>query len=434
MSRSGFHLVVPAVVAPLVAASALTAGWLAPSAAVATSAAVRYASPSGSSAAACTKAHPCSITKAISGASSHDEVVIEPGSYGSKSAPMAETLGNGKSLAIHGETGHALPVIYSSAQVALTLGAGSLSHVKVVTSGRAGIVEDSGTVDHVVVIDSGSDSSACSITESLSDSLCVASGAHSIAVALAYAPPATGVSHLHPTVFGITAEATATTGTGLQLLTGDKTVATVRVTNSILHGGKVDAEAATDGATASATVVLKHTDFKTSRHTGTNGAPAVSADATDIHARPAFVDPAADNFAEKASSATINKGTAAPTGDTDVAGHPRWFGSAPDMGAYEFRQPPLIAGLTITHSSAHTASFSVQVNPEGLGTKVQVIAVLGSKRVKSSVARAGAGRAYRTVHLHIKGLHARSLYHIDAVATNNGGKGHTQKKSLRTGA
>jgi hypothetical protein len=412
----------------LLAASATVAGVAMP--ASAGGGVVRYASPTGISTGSCAKSAPCDLVRAINSAPGEATVIIEPGTY-DKTNPLSDLLqdtdGN---LTIRGE-GKALPTIYSGASTAMVLASSTLSHVRIVAS-RSGVLDLGAAVDHVVVVASGAGGYACSVQASLSDSVCVDSGAHGFAIWLKSSTTATSVQHIQPTVTGVTAEATAANGTGLLNEAGTKTNLKVRVTNSILHGGTIDAEAQTTALTGTSTIVLRHTDLRTSKSAGSTGFPAIDADGTDIHKAPKFVKPGADNFAERPSSPTVNAGASAS--GTDILGRPRWIGRAPDMGAYELRQPPLVAGLVSTTSASHTAGLVVRVNPEGLATKVTVKAVLAGRPTVTATKKAGAGRATVVVHLKISGLRAGSTYKMTATATSAGGSAHTQKKSLHTRA
>jgi hypothetical protein len=412
----------------LLAASATVAGLAIP--ASAGGGVVRYASPDGGSTGSCAKSAPCDLVRAINSAPGEATVIIETGTY-DKTNPLVQSL-----LDVHGDLtirgeGKALPTIYSKANPAVQLQSSSLSHVRIMAS-QSGVFDRAGAVNHVIVEASGASGYACGGYVSLTDSVCVDSGADGSAISLSSSTTSSSVQHLQPTVTGVTAEATAASGTGLLDQAGTQTNLKVRVTNSILHGGKIDAEAQTTAVTGTSTIVLRHTDLRTSKSAGSTGFPVIDADGTDIHKAPKFVKPGADNFAERPTSPTVNAG--ASESGTDILGRPRWIGRAPDMGAYELRQPPLVAGLISTTSASHTAGLVVRVNPEGLATKVTVKAVLAGHPTVTATKKAGAGRATVVVHLKLSGLRAGSTYQMTATATSAGGSAHTQKKSLRTRA
>src|ERR1700722_9885439 len=82
-------------------ALAVLAGWLVVGVGPAL-AAQRYASPAGTGA-ACTQVAPCPLPTAVNSAAAGDEVLVEPGSYGTSAAPittaMNVTAGN---VSVHG--------------------------------------------------------------------------------------------------------------------------------------------------------------------------------------------------------------------------------------------------------------------------------------------------------------------------------------------
>jgi hypothetical protein len=412
----------------LLASSAAVVGVVTP--AVAVGGVVRYASPTGIATGSCAKSAPCDLIQAINHAPIGATVIIEPGTYDKRhplSHSVADTAGN---LTIRGQ-GKTLPTIYSAAPTAFDLDDSSLSHVRIVSS-HTGLSDLSANVDHVVVEASGAGGWACGVYGALTDSVCVDSGAHGFAVEFESSSAGPSVDHIQAAMTGVTAEATAASGTGVLDQAGTKTNLKVRITNSILHGGKVDAEARTTSVSSTSTIVLRHSDLRTSKDAGSTGLPTIGIDATDIKGAPKFVKPGTDDFAERASSPTVNAGS----GDagTDILGHPRWLGAAPDMGAYERLQPPLVADLTEIKGASHSATLTVRVNPEGLATKVRVKAVLSGHRTITVTKKAGAGLATVVVHLRIAGLRAKSDYHMTATATSSGGSAHTQKKSLHTRA
>lgn len=107
-------------------------------------------------------------------------------------------------------------------------------------------------------------------------------------------------------------------------------VATLTVTNSIFYGGTFQG----DFFTASGgQVVANHCNLEGSSSPGT-----FPVETNCISANPLFVNAGAGNYRLQAASTSINAGTAAAATLTplDLDGGPRVFGSAPDLGAYEF--------------------------------------------------------------------------------------------------
>src|ERR1700722_5548051 len=124
---------------------------IAASSAVATGAApafaatvTRYAAPNPAGAQNCSsKANACSIVTAVGGPTAGDQVIIEPGDYGSPGSPLTTTIDTGApDVDIHGtDIGTPSPtaVIYTSAPYGLSVdGAGSqLSDLDIEDSGNS---------------------------------------------------------------------------------------------------------------------------------------------------------------------------------------------------------------------------------------------------------------------------------------------------------
>lgn len=107
-------------------------------------------------------------------------------------------------------------------------------------------------------------------------------------------------------------------------------VATLTATNCIFFGGTFQGDFLTDGG---GQVVANNCNLEGSFSPGT-----FPAETNCISANPLFVNAGAGNYRLQAASTSINAGTAAAATLTplDLDGGPRVFGSAPDIGAYEF--------------------------------------------------------------------------------------------------
>jgi hypothetical protein len=412
-----------AIVVALVGAVGLT------TAASAVTAPPRYAGPHGSGT-ACTKAAPCDIVTAINDAPGGAAVVIEPGTYGSATAPITDELSDANgALAISGATGSPSPVIYASAATnAIDLEHGSsLGHIDLVTAAAdTGVLIIGGRADDIIVRSSATMFGACSILGTITDSVCATTAANAYAVFVESTDDTT------TTLRGVTAEATGAGGVGLLDAAASSAVVTVDATNSIIHGTTTDVIADTE-FNARATVTLSHSDYVTTQASANaTGPAAVNGDNSDIKAAPRFVNPTAGDFRERAGSPTINRGVADPTG-TDVAGNPRTLGSAPDIGAYEFLPKPAVSHLKTRKVTRHIAHLSVRVNPQGLHTTIYLIAALhGKVRDTSYPVSAGKGRKPITAHLTLRGLHAHTRYVVHALATNQAGHGASAKRHVKT--
>jgi hypothetical protein len=383
----------------------------------------RYASPGGVSAGACGKAKPCAIVRAINQAPSGSTVIIEPGTYGSASSPITTELTDSVAradLSIHGESRTSFPVIYSSAIVGLELLSGStVSALKMVSSGTsAGVMTGPpGASGHLIVVASAATFGACKIDGgSLSDSLCISTGANDNAVEL------DAFDDESATISGVTAIATGSEGTALVDQSAGSNTTSITATNSIFQGVQDDL-LATSATGGNSSITVSHSEYANSGTSDMgNGVSNIFGDNTDIESTPRFVDEATGNYRERRGSATIDQGSRVPAGDTDLAGNPRTLGSEPDMGAYEFLVKPTAARLKVRSTTSHSADLTVAVNPEGLTTKVKLLAVSGKHHLASATRSAGHARKGRLVQLEVRGLRPGVRYRIHAIATNKGGQ------------
>jgi hypothetical protein len=394
----------------------------------------RYASPTGTQSPTCPKSHPCGIVSAINQAPADNEVIVEPGSYGSTVAPLTTALEPvSPGLYIHGEAGKPRPTIVSTAYggaaaaVVVALGA-RLSDVQIEysnpSSGSAVLVE-SGTADHVVAIATSVGSAACGLDTSLTDSECIDTGTDGLAI---FGPVAGGTELA--TVRGVTAEATGMNGLGIRLFPFDSAYSVV-ATNSIIHGTLADVDEGEEQAGNADSITLSHCDYATvmSNHISSE---TVTADSTDIAKPPTFENAIVADFKELAGSVTVNKGAADPANDQDLQGNPRTLGSAPDIGAFELAQQPVSAKPKVTKKTKSSATLTVAVNPEGLPTTVRLVATHGHRQVMSSSVSARDGRKPHTVRLTIRRLAKHTKYTVVAVAKNAGGRVTSTKVVLTT--
>jgi Bacterial Ig domain len=327
------------------------------------SAAARFASPTGSGT-ACTEAAPCDLVTAVNGAHSGDDVTIEPGSY-----PVSTTLDdNGFALTIHGQAGAPRPVITNSTTNGIQLmGPGSsVSYMELdITSGSGAGIGTTGqeTIDRVIVkITNSSDTSpACTVTGTMTDSVCWTTATDGIAAFNGNS----GVTAA-ATLRNDTLEATGSGGTGVYVQGfGAGASPSIALVNSIAHGAGEDILATNINGT-SAAVTADHSNFATSMQSGAGAsAPAPGSDSNQT-APPQFADAASGNFHELAASPTIDAGADSPlNGSLDADGLPRTMGSHTDIGAFEYPVPvcqPLNA--TTAFGKALTAQLNC-ADPSG---------------------------------------------------------------------
>lgn len=402
----------------------------------------RYAGPNATST-ACTKAAPCSIYTAISGATAGDTVYLEPGDYGGTGSLLTETIEDNVDITIVGLGGPARAVIESTAAVGVNLEAGSTLRNVVITDNAAdgmALELQYGNVNDIVAISSGTDSIACEVLNgALSDSLCLdggGGGGAALASKDSGDDPGTTWSG---TARNVTAIATGAQDSGIEVVAGTNVTATLNVINTIAHtydAAGVDAYAtAAPGTDGSATLSLTSSDYRSSRTLQNSGTAAIDSGGHNISGLPRFVDPAHDNFQEKSGSPTIDRATTTGVGqhETDLAGHPRTLGSAPDIGAYEFKQKPALRALKITGTTARKLVGTVHVNGEGSPTKVKAVVTRHGHLVEA-MKHPRAVTHTATVRFVLHFLKPDTRYEVRIVAHNDGGTTKTAKHTVHTKA
>jgi hypothetical protein len=423
-----FRLVHAAAAIGVVAATALSL----PTAATATAPMVRYATPHPAASATCAQTSPCDLVTAFNEAPANSKVVINSGTYGSALMPLDTMLNNPNSGIDAGGSNPASPPLIYNAQRIATGTAGHMHNLSVVYSGpgAAVILNNQATLQAANVTATANSASACALTNAtVLDSVCLATGQGGSGVFVGLINQSSVVTEA-ATLRGDTVEAAGVGGVAIEVDAGAKAHITLTATNVIAHGTAEDIEAGTNAASSIATVDTDHSDYSTTDPSGP-GSAAIPTNASNIATAPVFVNAAAFNYREKAGSPTINKGTTDPV-DTDLAGHPRSLGSAPDMGAYEFLPKPTTPTVKVASKTQHTAHVTVAVNPEGLTTHVVLTATHGKVHITPAAKSAGSGRRGKAITITLRGLKPHTKYHIHAVATNAGGHATSATKSLTT--
>lgn len=407
----GYRMTSTAVVAAGLTAVAL--GALTVPAAHA-AAGARYASPKGSGT-VCSHSAPCGIIEAVDQAPLSSEVILEPGNYGSATAPLTTEITDAASgsLNVHGVVGEALPVITSTADYAIRMQSSRVSHLSIVANGTTGGVL--GTLgDHLQVHATNTSGPACSFSQVLSESVCVGSGDTTDGVG--YTIPGSqlvALNNVTAIADGAHAEALSVDGTGAGL-------ARVNVSSSIFVGTTYDVgvSAATGGQ---AEVNISHSRYATVAPVAAKEAATVNDVGGNIKTAPVFVDAAAGNYRENASSPTVDAGTKDPDFTTDLANNPRSIGPAPDMGAYELLVPPNVIAIRVTGIGKHSVSTKVTVKPFGLAGRVRILADAGHHTKKSHKVTVASSNQQRTVDVKVHGLARHTTYQLRAAASSKGG-------------
>lgn len=328
---------------------------------------IRYASPTGSSAANCqTPATACDPTTAIQGTgvntpSNGEEVVILTGNYPTQTTELNQGAAN---LDIHGESGQPRPVINLSGIARWALSSGTLSYLHFKVSGGSGeaVNSDGGTIDRVFMESSGIGASipVCECASGLVR--------NSVFVTNNPGQPALGAE-----INGASRTGTYRNVTAYSSLAGSPAIAIQQIGSSGTLDFTIDnaiavntaggAEVEADGPNA--TIRFSRSNY---RNVSTPQGGVIQHAAGDVQqtALPLFANPGAGDFGELSGSPTIDAGATDPlNGPLDFAGSPRTVGGCTDIGAYEFTgaTPPCLAppGLALL-------GRKVRVNRKGRGT------------------------------------------------------------------
>jgi hypothetical protein len=378
-----------------------------------------WVSPAGSGT-TCSKAVPCSLAEGFSSVSASGTLVLDPGHYGSETSPLTVSL-DAEGIDIEGAPGKPAPTIVSDVPGnAPSLLVKSASHLKVLDlSAGDGVLAQDGVIDHVLVFaDTTKGAAACASFGSLvTNSLCVNTGldAYGLGVLTNGSEPLT--------VQATTAVDTRSKSAGFaagNLMSHSTGV--VSMINDIAVGGSaggVTGLVVTSLTKANTKIEMSYCDAKhLVPHTSAHGNTTIHHNSTDITGAPKFVSAAGDNFAERAGSPSINAGVKnLLEGTTDVSGGPRVLGAAPDIGAYEFAQPPAGLRMRVLSTTAHSIRVKVTVNPEGLTTHSAITSHPKTKRLRHTL----TGDRRRSYTVTIKGLTPTTRYTLKLRATNSAG-------------
>jgi Kelch motif/Galactose oxidase, central domain len=321
-------------------------------------AATRYAAPNGSGT-TCSQQSPCSLTEAAGNAATNDEVVVAAGDYS-----LASELMISASVNIHGAAGQARPRVVGAASPTMSCFSGStvtLSHLRIEGDVPLEFGDCNLSLEDVLAIGGSAGASIGPGTHAVRDSVVTASGASGTALNLGGSDTFPGVATV--TLRNVTVVASGATSTGIGVhasygFGGPSDSATnVDAKNVIARGGLHDAAAHGYQFTGTGTLHFAYSNYRPGTNDvadgGSNFRPGVISD--DGHNQtttdPAFVNAAAGDYHQLASSPTVDAGTEdAQTGPSDIDGNPRELGLAPDIGADEFAASP--TGLAVARSHA----------------------------------------------------------------------------------
>jgi hypothetical protein len=350
-------------------------------------AAQRYAAPNGSGPEPCGQQAPCSLKVALGQAKANDEVIIGGGTYATTETQYNET--GAENLYIHGDFAGPAPTIEpSTADYAIALNSKGtrLSYIVVSRARKEANGIYCGTDNlvervRVVVVGEGSKALFTLGPCTIRDSVAVAQGPGSIA--LYYAGPPEAPPQV---VRNLTAIASGPGSKGVDAgcflcFTGN---AGIDLRNTIASGEAADIE-----ADSNAPIAVANSNFD--KPAGPAGTVVVGGG--NQSAAPLFVDAAGGDFHQAPGSPTIDAGAADPLlGASDLDGHGRSLGPAPDIGAYEQVPPqalvPPAPGVIQTLAIAPRAFRAIKAG-EGIATaRKGAKAPLGAK-VTYSLSAAG---------------------------------------------
>jgi hypothetical protein len=324
-----------------------------------------YASPTGDDAGgtnACTaSASPCTIRRAVEIVPpdpTGEDVVLLPGTYNlTDTLIMPNTFVNPQ-ITLRGVPDSPRPTINITGHGPSGAGVyvrGTLQDVNVTVPAdvnapyRAVTIEDGNDMVERVYVHTGN-GSACALSGTIRDSVCWTSAVGAVAADLGVGPGFTVSAAME----NVTAVASGTDGVGVQAFAGGATSsASITATNVIAHGANVDVQADAAQATSAASVLLDHSNYL-STNTLDNGTITTPGSGSNQTVAPVFADQANGDFRQtRASTSTLDLGTATGIGPTDLDGQPRTRGPLPDIGADE------LANFTSTAVSCSPASLAL---------------------------------------------------------------------------
>jgi hypothetical protein len=299
----------------------------------------RFADPESSGPEPCLESAPCSLKQAVDNAKSNDEVIVGSGIYILSSTDIE--VGPAKTgVYVHGDFSGPRPMIVGaypgSAMVGMFGPDGRLAYLDVTNNSNGGTVAcyGGGTVERMRVAVKGTGATAVTQLDTclVRDSVVRAEGESTVAIS------ALGTGTSAGAIRNVTAIATGPKTVGLQAEGSyvPATVYTSNVRNSILSGDQYDLQSIVGGA-GSGNATIANSNFDVAKQ---EAGTLIAQGSGNQSAPPQFVNATAGDYREAPGSPTIDAGADEKLGPEDFDGNPRFLGSAPDIGAFEFVQPP----------------------------------------------------------------------------------------------
>ncbi len=383
----------------------------------------RYAAPTPSGKADCsTSSDACDIATAISGVKADDEVIVEPGDYGSETTPITSPLVASDvvpNVFIHGVDGAPRPRIhFGSGAYLFVRGSGDRVHYLDLEGGALDLEHSTQTADEIID-HTTSGQTACNLFGNLIDSVCWAEGTN--ANAFEQTAALTSTISLRNDTF--VASGSGGKAVSMDAESGGKL--TVLATNVIARAtgpSGTDLDIETDGSpNTTATFTPDHSNFSTSFVFGTGA--SVTPSSTDQTQAPVFTNASLGDFHQASGSPTIDHGADDPAnGTSDFEGDPRTLNGKTDIGADEFRAAPgAVSGPAIA-VSANGATLTGSVDPRGLPATYRfVYGRTNAYGHTTPLKSAGSGTGAQPHSTAIAGLLPGRKYHYRIEATGAGG-------------
>lgn len=368
----------------------------------------------------------CELATAIAITQSGDTVRVHAGPPHPVTAPVGPGAGP---ITIESVPGQSRPVLSVSAAGELRLGAGSeLSGVDLVSTADHAVTAVGAQLDRVRVTAYGSSAVGVRLRDGavLRNSTVSTSGAGSSGVLV----DAGGRPNR---LVGTSAIASGPSATALLCAPGGVAdSSTVRAVNTILRGydGARDVRSVAS-VQQTATVVLDHSATDPATHEAVGPGAAIDDRRGTVTGAPEFLDRANLDLRQRATSPTIDAGTADIDGDGDVDladagaagtldldGTPRQLG-APDIGADEREMPPLVlTSEPLVKDGA--VSLRIVVQPRGLETMVSAEWTTADG-ITASASAPATGNEPVTIELPLGALPTGTQVTLRAKASNSAG-------------
>jgi|GEM_PF-2758286 len=349
--------------------------------------ATRYAAPAEAGAKNCSSpANACSLSVAMEGAHEGDEVIIEPGGYGSVFEPLiAPVRVIAKDVTAHGtDTSPGTPsaLIFSDADFGVIVnGPGStirdIQVADVFKGGGASLLLTDASGEQVIARAGPEESSACALsrTAALIDSVCQRVSPGAAVRVTGIADPLNDV-----TLRNVTAVAPEGVGIAAESAPASERSVQIAAFNTIARGGLADIFVFRDGQPAA--VTTSYSNYS-SANTKVEGGGSLTDDGTSMTTGnqglgQLFVDPEEGDFREALGAQTIGAGLIDPAnGSFDFEGDARAFApgtscASTDIGADQFipASGPAVASSGVSAIGQTGATLSGTANPLGGGGTV----------------------------------------------------------------